>query len=48
MKMHDDIKIYYKNLNKDIKITIGTVSAMLFTYLCINLFDLIVNGKADW
>ena len=47
----DNHKIFtwYNNLeNNNVKAIIGTLSAMLFGYLFINLFDLIVNGEANW
>ncbi len=39
---------WYNNQNENVRVIIGAFSAMLFSYLCINLFDLIVNGEADW
>ena len=46
--MFDKIYIWYKNLNVNVRVIIGAFSAMLFAYLMVNLFDLIVNGEADW
>ena len=46
--MFDKIYIWFNSLNKNVKIIIGAWAAMLFCYLMVNLFDLIVNGEADW
>ena len=46
--MIEKIYIWYNNLNKNVKILIGSFSAMLFFYLMVNLFDLIFFGEADW
>ena len=39
---------WYNNQNKNVRFFISGFSAMLFGYLMVNLFDLIVNGEADW
>ena len=46
--MFDKIITWYNNLNVNVRVIIGGVAVMLFCYLCINLFDLIVNGEANW
>ena len=39
---------WYNNQNKNVRVIIGACAAMLFTYLCINLVDLIFFGEANW
>ena len=39
---------WYNNQNKNVRFIISGFSAMLFGYLVVNLFDLIVNGEANW
>ena len=46
--MFNKIITWYNNLNVNVRVIIGAFSAMLFCYLMVNLFDLIVNGEADW
>ena len=46
--MFNKIITWYKNLNVNVRVIIGAFSAMLFFYLMVNLFDLIVNGEANW
>ena len=45
--MINKIITWYNNLNVNVRV-IGVFAAMLFAYLMVNLFDLIVNGAADW
>ena len=46
--MFNKIYTWYNSLNVNVRVIIGAFAAMLFSYLCINLFDLIVNGEANW
>ena len=46
--MIEKIYIWFNNLNVNVRVIIGAFSMMLFSYLVVNLFDLIVNGEADW
>ena len=39
---------WYNNQNVNVRVIIGAFSAMLFTYLMVNLVDLIFFGEADW
>ena len=39
---------WYNNQNKNVRLIIGGCAATLFTYLCINLVDLIFFGEANW
>ena len=46
--MINKIITWYNNLNVNVRVIIGASSIMLFGYLVVNLFDLIVNGEANW
>ena len=46
--MIDKIYIWYNNLNVNVRVIIGGFSVMFFGYIMVNLFDLIINKKADW
>ena len=46
--MIEKIYVWFNNLNVNVRVIIGAFSAMLFFYLMVNLFDLIVNGEANW
>ena len=39
---------WYFNQNKNVRLIIGGFATMLFTYLMINLVDLIFFGEANW
>ena len=39
---------WFNNQNVNVRVIIVAFSAMLFCYLMVNLFDLIVNGEANW
>ena len=39
---------WYYNQNQNVRLIIGGVSLMLFTYIVVNLVDLIFFGEADW
>jgi len=39
---------WYNNQNKNVRLIIGGFSVMLFSYLMINLVDLIFFGDANW
>ena len=46
--MFNKIITWYNNQNENVRVIIGALSLMLFTYIVVNLFDLIFFGEADW
>ena len=39
---------WYDNQNQNVRLIIGGVSLMLFSYIVVNLVDLIFFGEANW
>ena len=46
--MFDNIYTWFNSLNVNVRVIIGAFSMGLFGSLMVNLFDLIVNGEANW
>ena len=47
-QMFNKIITWYNNQNENVRVIIGALSLMLFTYIVVNLVDLIFFGEANW